>query len=154
MNNIEEILKLIDFLNFDYFQKYSLFSNGLILAGYLYILFFLFVYSSFRGYKKDAFELSFNILTPLFIIAFFMSITGFPSRIIGLIVILGFGITIKYFTKINNKKVLILITQLILILAITNSLNPFFGNLLFYGLIIYNFIKGELEVRKNSKKNN
>ncbi len=148
---MENLLDLFNYVNFDYFQQYDLFSTGLFGAAYFFVLFFLFVYSSFRGYRKDAFELSINILSPLFLVSFLMILVGFPSRLIGIVVIFGFVVCSKYFVKMKNKQTIILTIKLILILAITSSIGSFFGNLMFYGLIIYNFIVGEIHIRNKPK---
>ncbi|MDD3083975.1 MAG: hypothetical protein PHP82_03055 [Candidatus ainarchaeum sp.] len=146
------ILNLFNYLNFDYFQNYDLFSEGLFITGYFFILFFLFTYSIFRGYKKNAFELSTNIFVLPFLITFLMVLTNFPSRITGLVFVISYFISLKYFTKFKYKKVIIIAIEIIMILTIVSSVGQFIGNILFYGLITYNFIKGEIDIRKNNKK--
>ena len=142
----------------DYFSSLSLFTGGLAGAIYYFILFFVFFYFGNRGYKEyDPYEMSMQILAPVFIFAFLCLIAGIPTFVAGVGVVVVYILAADHYKNFKNKKFFFFSGYLFLLLILLSVLPSSLRSITLWLSIIISFITSEYRIRdlekeKKSKK--
>ncbi len=136
----------------EYFTNFDIFYGGLLGFAVIFCFFYVFTYFSIRGKFDNPHEKALEVLLPPILVGFFLNFLGFPSLIVGIIVILTYLVFTKGYLKLEFGEWITNSISLIILLTILGFLDIVLRWILFAGFLGYTIISSEKRIKDMEEK--
>jgi hypothetical protein len=135
----------------EYFMTYDLFGYGLY-GSFIGMAYFVAIaLASTAPYVKKPLHKVFELLVPVYLIGFILSVIGFPSILTGLIVIGAYLLSMKNVMNLDKKTWFPIVVSFAGIMIIFSFVPFSLRDYIFIFLIIYIFVQGKISMRNVGK---
>jgi|GEM_PF-3345962 len=137
---------------FEWFAELDVFSIGAVEAITLLVFFTLFDYIVERGISEKPLEDTLQIMAYYFLFLFIMHLLAVPSLIVGLLSIEVYLLLIKYFSKMNMHKLIVLHGYLWTLLSIIALMPDSIRLYLTWFILAFQFALSQFRLNNKAKE--
>jgi len=138
----------------EYFMTYNLFGYGLYGSFIGMVYFVAIALAATIPYTKNPLSKTLELLVPIYLIGFVMSVINVPSILTGLVVIGGYLVSMKKVMQLDVKTWIPIVFSFTGILVIFSFIPLSLRNYMFIFLVIYIFVQGKLVMYNVNKFSN